>query len=174
MIWIISVYIHIFKWKPLQLKRKLVHNNVKQNIFIEWIVLPPAIPIFVNTLKPRQNGRHFADDTFKHIFLNENVRISILISMKFVPKGPVNNIPALIQIMAWRQPGDKPLSEPMMVSLLMHICITRPQWVKRHSETNILQRDLQLQNSNAVRYCYSAVNFLQTPHKIQPIARLWG
>ena len=32
--------------------------------------------------------------------------------MKFVPKGPINNIPALVQIMAWRRPGDKPLSEP--------------------------------------------------------------
>ena len=33
--------------------------------------------------------------------------------------------------MAWRQPGDKPLSKPMMVSLLRHICITRPQWVNQ-------------------------------------------
>ena len=41
-----------------------------------------------------------------------------------------NNIPALVQIMAWRRPGDKPLSEPMMVNLLTHICVTRPQWVK--------------------------------------------
>ena len=46
-----------------------------------------------------------------------------------VPKGPINNIPALVQIMAWCRPGDKPLSEPMMVCLLMHICVTRPQWV---------------------------------------------
>ena len=83
----------------------------------------------VNTLRPRQNGRHFADDSFKRIFLNENVRISIKISLKFVPKGPINNIPALVLIMAWRRPGDKPLSEPMMVSLPTHICVTRPQWV---------------------------------------------
>ena len=39
-------------------------------------------------------------------------------------------IPALVPIMAWRRPGDKPLSEPMMASLLMHICVTWPQWVK--------------------------------------------
>ena len=38
-------------------------------------------------------------------------------SLKFVPKGPINNIPALVQIMAWRRPGDKPLSEPMSLSL---------------------------------------------------------
>ena len=43
--------------------------------------------------------------------------------------GPINDIPALVPIMAWRRPGYKPLSEPMMISLLMHICITRPQWV---------------------------------------------
>ena len=84
----------------------------------------------LNPLGPRQNDRRFADDTFKRIFLSENVRISIKISLKFVPKGPINNIPALVQIMAWRRSGDKPLSEPMMVSLLTHICVTRPQWVK--------------------------------------------
>ena len=64
----------------------------------------------VNTLRPRQNGRLFADDTFKRIFLKENFRISIEISLKFVPKGPIKNIPALVQIMAWRRSGDKPLS----------------------------------------------------------------
>ena len=84
---------------------------------------------WLNTLRPRQDGRRFADDTFKRIFLNENVRISIKISLKFVPKGPINNIPALVQIMAWRRSGDKPLSEPMMVTLPTHICVTRPQWV---------------------------------------------
>ena len=84
-----------------------------------------------NTLRPRQNGRRFADDTFKRILLNENVRISIKISLKFVPKGPINNNPALVQIMAWHRTGDKPLSEPMIVSLLTHICVTRPQWVKQ-------------------------------------------
>ena len=86
----------------------------------------------INTVRPRQNGRHFADDTFKCIFLNENAWISLKISQKFVPKVRITNILALVQIMAWRQPGDKPLSEPMMVSLLMHICVTRPQWVKWH------------------------------------------
>ena len=55
----------------------------------------------------------------------------IKISLKLVRKGPINNIPALVQIMAWRRPGDKPLSEPMLVSLLTHICVTRPQLVKR-------------------------------------------
>ena len=84
----------------------------------------------LNTLRPRQNGRHFADNTFIRIFMNENVRISINISLKFVPKGPINNIPALVQIMAWRRPGDKPLSEPMIVNLPTHICVTLPQWIK--------------------------------------------
>ena len=50
--------------------------------------------------------------------------------MKFVPGGPINNFPALVQIMAWRRPGDKPLSEPMVVRLPTHICVTRPLWVK--------------------------------------------
>ena len=79
------------------------------------------------TLRPRRNGRRFGDDTFKHILIDETVRISIKISLKFVPKGPTNNNPALVRMMAWRRSCDKPLSEPMTVSLLTHICITRPQ-----------------------------------------------
>ena len=67
---------------------------------------------------------------FKCIFLNENVWISIKISLKFIPNDPVNNIPAFVQIMAWHRLGDKPLSEPMVVTLPTHTCITQPQWVK--------------------------------------------
>ena len=84
----------------------------------------------LNILRPRKNGRHFPDDIFKCIFLNENVLILNKISLKFVPKGQINNITALVQIMAWRRPYDKPLSEPRMESLVTHICVTRPRWVK--------------------------------------------
>ena len=62
----------------------------------------------------RQNGRSFTDDTFKCIFWNENKWL-LIISLKYVPKGTINNISALFQIMAWHLSGDKLLSEPMMV-----------------------------------------------------------
>ena len=52
---------------------------------------------------PIQNGRHFADDSFKCILLHENISISINVSLKFVPKGQINNISALDQIIAWRR-----------------------------------------------------------------------
>ena len=81
---------------------------------------------FINTLRHRQNGHHPTDDIFKCIFLNENAWISFKISLMFVPTVQINNIPALVQIMAWHRPGGKPLSEPMVVSLLMHVCVTRP------------------------------------------------
>ena len=91
---------------------------------------PWSATVFLfNTLRPRQDGRHFLDDIFTCIFLNENEWHSIKISLEFVPKIPINNIPALVQIMAWSRPGDKPLSEPMMVVLPTHICVTRPQWI---------------------------------------------
>ena len=60
---------------------------------------------------------------FKCIFFKENVRISIKIPMTLILKGPINNIPSWVQIMAWHRPGAKPLSEPMM-----HIYVTLPQW----------------------------------------------
>ena len=56
----------------------------------------------------------FADDIFEFIFLNEKFCVSIRISLKFVSQSPINNIAALVQIMAWHQSGDEPLSEPMM------------------------------------------------------------
>ena len=83
-----------------------------------------------------------AANTFKCIFLNENVWILIKISLKFVPKCPVNNIPALVQIVAWRRPGDKPLSEPLKVSLLMHIWVTQPQWVDIYIKDSQIHKQL--------------------------------
>ena len=69
----------------------------------------------INTLRPRQNVRHFPDDNLKCIFLNESVYISIEISLVFVSKGPFNNIQAFVQIIAGRRPGGKSLSEPMLI-----------------------------------------------------------
>ena len=54
------------------------------------------------------------DENLKCIFLNENDRILIQISLKFVPRGPIDNNPALVQVMAWRRTGDKPLPELML------------------------------------------------------------
>ena len=59
-------------------------------------------------ISPGQNGAILADNFFKWIFLNENGRIPIQISLKFVPKSPIDNKAALVQIMAWRPTGDKP------------------------------------------------------------------
>ena len=98
-----------------------------------------SISCALNTLRPRQNGRHFTDDTFKRIFLNQNVRNSINISLKFVPKDRIHNITLLVQIMAWCRPGDKPLSEPMTVRLLTHICVTRPQWVNNYFDKQVIR-----------------------------------
>ena len=95
-------------------------------------------------LKLRQNGSHFAYDYFKSIFSNENVWSSFETSLKYVPKHQNNNIPTLIQIMAWCWPGDKPLVEPMMVTLLMHICVTRPQRVGTLQPSNPLTVICQL------------------------------
>ena len=88
-----------------------------------------------NTLRQRRNVCHFADNIFKCIFLREYIWISINISLRFVPKGEINNILTLDQIMAWHWLGNKPLSEPMMVILLMHICTTPPHWVNINTRT---------------------------------------
>ena len=115
-------------WTTSRSRGPLAVNRTIHPRLFWWLATWQSIES-VNTLRPRQHGRHFADDTFKRIFLNENVRISIKISLKFVPKGPINNIPYWVKMMAWRRPGDKPLSETMTVRLPTHICVTRPQSV---------------------------------------------
>ena len=47
-------------------------------------------------IPPGQNGRHFADDIFRLIFVNEKFCSLIKISLKFVPKCPIDNNPALV------------------------------------------------------------------------------
>ena len=126
-------------------------------------------------MRPRQNGCHFTDDTFKRVFFNENVRVLINISLKFVPKDPINNISALVLIMAWCRPGDKTLSEPMMVSLLRHICVTRPQ---ECSSLNMLIHDIMITAAHAVCTYYYTHHFNEVErgvywfHVVRPSVRL--
>ena len=74
--------------------------------------------IRINTLRPRQMAESF------------QTKLKCMNFDPDVPKGPINDIPASFQMMAWRRPGDKTLSETIMVSLLTHICATRTQLVK--------------------------------------------
>ena len=71
---------------------------------------------------------HFPDHILKWIFVNENVWILIKTSLKFASRG--SQYSNISSDNAWCQPGNKPLSEPMMVSLLMHVCVTQRKWVK--------------------------------------------
>ena len=127
----------------------LIHASLGLNELIG----PRESDCYFNTLRPRQNGRHFADDIFKCIFLNENVWISIKVSLKFVPNGLINNMPALVQIMAWRRSGDKSLSESMMLSLPTHICVPRPQWVKNViSKCNFMTQSENINPAEMLRW----------------------
>ena len=77
-------------------------------------------PLNVNVISspPGQNGRHFTDDIFKYIFLNESVLFLTKISLKFVLMGPSDNKWDLVLIMAWHWTGDKPLPEPMLTQFI--------------------------------------------------------
>ena len=79
----------------------------------------------INSSPCGQNGRHFADDIFKSFFVNKEYLNLTLISLKFVPKGPIDNKSTLDQVMAWCRTGDKPLPEPILPYSMMHICGTR-------------------------------------------------
>ena len=129
------------EWKcPIAIKSALIRVKIgteeaKSHYLNQWwpswlrqlcVTRPPGYHIEAET-----DWTPFSRQQLQMHFLNEHVYISITISLKFISKGPINTISALAQIMAWRRRGDKPLYEPMIVRLLMHIhiCITRPQWV---------------------------------------------
>ena len=103
--------------------QNLSHNPVS----VIWMVYKH---IEAETKWPPFRRRHFS-----FLFVNENGCISFDSLLRFVSKGQIDNIPALVQIVAWRRPGDKPLSEPMMVNLLTYICVTWPQWVNNGIST---------------------------------------
>ena len=66
---------------------------------------------------PKQNGRHSADGIFQCIYFNENFWVLSKTSLKFVPKDPIDNLSALVQVMAWRLAGNKPLPELMLTKM---------------------------------------------------------
>ena len=65
-----------------------------------------------------------ADDNCKCIFFNENDRIPVRISLKFVPRSPIDNKPALVQVMACHLFSIKPLPEPMLAYCQMLTQVT--------------------------------------------------
>ena len=122
--------------------------------FFKWVCIPNICidklhwknSWSVCLLASKSQGRDkmaaiFADYIFKCNFLNETFWISNKISLKCVPQGLIDNKPSLVRIMGCRRTGDKPLAEPMMVSLPTHIHVTRPQWVNtlRPSDTYMCQ-----------------------------------
>ena len=122
---VIMIFIGIHDWWH-KVKLKLDQLSGRHSHLEYWYHQPTCL-----THWGRDKMDTTSQTTFSRAFsLNENVWISIKISLKFVPKGPINNIPALVQIMAWCRPGDKPLSWPTMVNLPTHKCVSQPQWVK--------------------------------------------
>ena len=138
----------------LTYRHMLMHNQ------LWWLKLTIPEPITddvqthaFNTLRLMQNDRHFPDDIFKWIFLIEDIWISLKISLKFVPNHAnvrINNILALVQIMAWHRPGAKLLSEPMMVKLLTHICVTRVKIC--HMNTSCIKHQSLVLSSVCLRW----------------------
>ena len=138
-----SIYGHLHITLSTQLARnvynwycsRLLEYQTPDPDFLNWSQIGNDCP-----------SRHHADWALTHWVRDKMAAISqtthsnalswikiyefwLKISRQFVPQGPINNIPALVPIVAWRRQGDKPLSEPMMTSLLTHICVTQPQWV---------------------------------------------
>ena len=86
-------------------------------LWMRHLIAHSAPLLYMLTFNPPISQKIF----FKYTFLNENVWILLKNSLRFVPEVRMNNIPALVKIMAQRRPGDKPLSEPMMA--IVYWCI---------------------------------------------------
>ena len=114
----------------------------------------PQIITDINSSLPEQDGHLFADDIFRCIFDDEIFCILIKISLRFVPKGTNVNIPALVQIMAWRRIGDKPLSEPMLTQFTDAYVRHQGRWVKTLTlEQNGWHSQIQFLESKILIFC---------------------
>ena len=97
-----------------------------------YIVRNDEQDVWFNTSPPRHNGRQFANDTWKCIFISENVYDLIQISLTFVSKCPFDNMTALVHLMAWHrtQQVTSHWTKQCLPSSLTHICDTRGWWDK--------------------------------------------
>ena len=86
--------------------------------------------LLFNALRPRPDRRHIPHDIFRCIFLNEYVWISIKISLKFVPEGPINNIPHWFRYWLGADEATSHYLDQCCSSLLTQVCVTRPQCIE--------------------------------------------
>ena len=132
-------------------------------------------------ISPGQNGLCFADDIFSCIFVNQKSFILIKISLKFVPKCPIDNNPALFQIMAWRQIVTSHYLNQCLPNTLMHIYSTRGRWVNlrsshrwpdsvEHPSPSYSQWNLNFHEKLTVPYCPI---FIKASQKTIPMC-LWS
>ena len=100
--------------------------NYSWNEIIGW----PSL--YHNTTRLRQNGRHVADDIFKCDLLNDEVIISVIISLKFVTQCPINNMQALISKPMMAKFSDVYMRHPapMRLSLLF---LDAPKFLKSNA-----------------------------------------
>ena len=100
-------YTPFFTKQYINIYNLRIRDSLKTNP-VTHICIARAESVKLNTLRPRQNDHHSADDVFNCIFLNENVWIATRMSWMFVPRGTIINIPALFHLMAWHRQADKP------------------------------------------------------------------
>ena len=133
----ILIGIQAFSFTKMHLKM----SSAKWGPFCLGLNVLSASPVYVRDLTSVTNvpADVLAPNKIKYMFLNDNVWISIKISLNCVHNGSINNIPPLVQIVAWRRPGYKPLPESMMVYWRIYAPLglnefTDPKfmWVKSH------------------------------------------
>ena len=103
----------------VELGKQIYHHTVvdgMDNVTVLMLVILHSIRIVhaFNTLRPRQDGRQFEDYIFKYIFFQRKCLNATKVSLKFVPNGSIDNMPAMVRSMAWCQTGYKSLPEPML------------------------------------------------------------
>ena len=105
-----------------------LHRRIEISLLLSycWVVWSYPL-VFINTLRPRQNGRHSADDTF-NAFFQWKFSISINIAQRFFA-SPIKNMPTLVQIVAWGEQATSHHLHQWWRRLLTHIYVARPQWV---------------------------------------------
>ena len=154
-------------WRQRSCQDLLWHPVISHYVNQCWLFASSVL----NTLRPRQNGRHFID-IFKCIFLNENVWILIKISLKCIPNVRIINIQHLFR--SWLGADQAPshyLNQWWLVRLPTHICVTRPQCVSKLQWNLNQNRNIFIQE-NAFEFviCIMVINL----HRTQCVENILG
>ena len=151
------ILVQVLEVKLMLVSEKMANSPWRMPCLLFSRFLFKSSPHNVLTHWGRDKMADISQTIFSNIFSSKKMfEFRLKFHWNLFLRVQLTKIPALFQIMAWRRPGDKTLSEAMLVSLLTHKCFTRPQWVKCSYQPSVSNLKDEWQQQPVISLTYLA------------------